>query len=286
MRAGGVGGDDGAALLDERRQQLDVPLGLGHGLVHVAVVPGRHAAALPVGKGHVHPVPGHDLQCVQANARLVVVDETGGEVGDLGHRLALGHRRRADRNREEKVFQANGGSFLSLWMPSAPCMNRRCTRFSLPQLAMGAVAEPSFPTRSGFPSTRSVKETPCFFTCWALARAMRRGKSMAQSWFPGVYGQLMLQSLHWKQRSTTSSTSAGPELGGVHLRELLLGAVRVDGVEQLGEAAAELHAQPAFGAQVEDALDLGAQVLLVPEPGVRQIVRGGRRRVSSSFRLQ
>lgn len=64
----------------------------------------------------------------------------------------------------------------------------------------------------------------------------------------------------------------GFELLRVDFGILLIGAVAVDSLEELGKTAAEFIAQPAICSQLKHALDFRAQVLWVPKFGIGGIV--------------
>jgi len=67
----------------------------------------------------------------------------------------------------------------------------------------------------------------------------------------------------------------GLELDSVDLCVLLIRTVAIDRVEQLGKTATEFIAQAAIRAQLENPLDLGAEILCIPELWVDGVVGRG-----------
>ena len=73
-------------------------------------------------------------------------------------------------------------------MPTTASSTARAGPNAFAQLVSGAVAQPRAPTASTLPSQASWRVTPSALARAALARSIRRGKSMSHLW-GGVYGQ-------------------------------------------------------------------------------------------------
>ena len=95
-----------------------------------------------------------------------------------------------------KRCRAKGGSSRTLETPVAFSMTLRRSEpgLAVAALATDAMREPSAPTRSVRAMALVVSwwRRPTSCSAWrvAAARSIRRGKSMAHSLWPGMYGQL------------------------------------------------------------------------------------------------
>ena len=67
-----------------------------------------------------------------------------------------------------KVVGAKSGSSLSLWIPSAACMNMRWSVTLFMTLAMPKLRRAMAPAASGFARMRSRSGMPRVFARWAL----------------------------------------------------------------------------------------------------------------------
>ena len=124
------------------------------------------------------------------------------------------------------------------------------------------------PTRSGLPSTRSSRLTPSRRARAARARSITRGKSRSKRMRRGVRALLVAQL------ALEAEVLDPLDLVRAQLRDVAVAGLGVEGVEQRGERRAEVEAEPAAVADVEDPLLLGTDLAEVVEARLSRIEEG------------
>lgn len=88
----------------------------------------------------------------------------------------------------------------------------------------------------------------------------------------GCVGAVNVTELALKAQVNNYADIGRLEFLGIYLSVLFICAVGIYCLEELGEAPAKLVAEPAVCAQLEDSLDLRAQVFFLPKSRVDRVV--------------